>query len=484
VTEEEGTREPHVSFEKMGSTGRDRRSFRARRPRSRLTRRGRCPPPAPALKAGPGINQGVVLADYTAAVNARGIEAVQTRRRARASLEGSNTLPPVRILILMSDTGGGHRASAQAMEKAFEELWPGAVHVDMVDIWTEHSAWPTSEAVSAYQYAAKKPLLWRGIYEFGRFPPTRWFQDQAIALLSFSKFRRAMQLYDPDFVVSVHPMCQTLPLQVLRDMGGGVRDIPFVTVVTDLGGAHPQWFDPEADKVFIASAAVMRTAFRVGVDGSRIHMLGLPVRQAFWARSTESTEALRLRLGLKPKCKTVLVVGGGDGVGGIASIATALIRHLGSLAESAQVIVVCGKNEAVQHELSFPKRPWPSNIFLSIQGFVKNMEDWMGAANCIVTKAGPGTIAEANTRGLPVMLSAFLPGQEEGNVPFVENGGFGAYSKSPSEIAKTVGGWLHDDVKLQKMSDASFRAARPRATIDIVREIGAMIFMEPGKAIP
>lgn len=43
---------------------------------------------------------------------------------------------------------------------------------------------------------------------------------------------------------------------------------------------------------------------------------------------------------------------------------------------------------------------------------MSNMDEWMGAVDCIVTKAGPGTIAEAMVRGLPIMLSAFLPGQE------------------------------------------------------------------------
>ena len=45
----------------------------------------------------------------------------------------------------------------------------------------------------------------------------------------------------------------------------GRRELPFVTVVTDLGGAHPTWFNSEADKVFIASDAVMRVAFREGL---------------------------------------------------------------------------------------------------------------------------------------------------------------------------------------------------------------------------
>ena len=49
----------------------------------------------------------------------------------------------------------------------------------------------------------------------------------------------------------------------------------------------------------------------------------------------------------------------------------------------------------------------------------------MAASNLLVTKAGPGTIAEAMILGLPLVLSTFLPGQESGNVPFVVDGGFG-----------------------------------------------------------
>jgi 1,2-diacylglycerol 3-beta-galactosyltransferase len=61
--------------------------------------------------------------------------------------------------------------------------------------------------------------------------------------LSFFFFRvkQAFLMYRPDLIVSVHPLCQTLPLRILKDMGIRER-IPFVTVVTDLGSAHPLWF--------------------------------------------------------------------------------------------------------------------------------------------------------------------------------------------------------------------------------------------------
>lgn len=48
------------------------------------------------------------------------------------------------------------------------------------------------------------------------------------------------------------------------------RELPFITVVTDLGGAHPTWFNSEVDKVFIASDAVMRVAFREGLGAAQV----------------------------------------------------------------------------------------------------------------------------------------------------------------------------------------------------------------------
>ncbi len=100
----------------------------------------------------------------------------------------------------------------------------------------------------------------------------------------------------------------------------------------------------------------------------------------------------------------------------------------------------------------------------------------MKAVDCIITKAGPGTIAECAIERLPIMLCSYLPGQEEGNIPFVVNGGFGDFSTSPKVIVKTVISWLQDDEKLNEMSKKAYKAARPNATVDICKEIGTMIF--------
>ena len=68
------------------------------------------------------------------------------------------------------------------------------------------------------------------------------------------------------------------------------------------------------------------------------------------------------------------------------------------------------------------------------------------------------------------------PGQEEGNVPFVEEAGFGTYSGNPSNIAETVATWLSSEERLTSMQEAALAAARPSATIDIAKDLAQMLF--------
>jgi hypothetical protein len=68
------------------------------------------------------------------------------------------------------------------------------------------------------------------------------------------------------------------------------------------------------------------------------------------------------------------------------------------------------------------------------------------------------------------------PGQEAGNIPFVENAGFGKYSGDPSEIAGIVSSWLSSPETLSAMQQAALAAARPRATVDIARDLAQILF--------
>jgi 1,2-diacylglycerol 3-beta-galactosyltransferase len=429
----------------------------------------------------------------------------------------SHKVRPRRALLLISDTGGGHRASAYAIRDAMNELYPGSFEWFIVDMWVEWTLWPFSSMPQSYQFLAKNPPLWRAAYCYGSFPITRRLTEEVTNAIVHDRVRAAIAYIRPDLIISLHPLTQMLPLRVLRRMG--LREyIPFVTVVTDLGGAHATWFDPEADLIFVASDAVRNLAIKCGVQAERIRQHGLPVRPEFWAdaernyetelasvnrvqRITESRRAWRRRLGfLEEHRRTVLIVGGGDGVGGIVRIARAVVERLDALAMELheakehtaapfQVIVVCGRNERArrdlvhweQSRLKQHHRPDDDRrTRMAVFGFASNMGELMAASDAIVTKAGPGTIAEALIRGLPIMLSGFLPGQEEGNVPFVVSHGVGEYEQGPNAIANRLAEWLADDTLLLQMAIRARDLGKPLATYEICQDIAELAQKFPG----
>jgi len=388
----------------------------------------------------------------------------------------TNNKDKKKLLILMSDTGGGHRASAQAIDQALKEQFPGKIEVDIMDIWTEHAKYPFNNFVPAYRYLAKHPLLWRGFYLYGNFPPTKLLTETWSKKWCYKSFKNAIKASNPDMVVSVHPLCQLMPISIVKEMNKN-RDenkakIPFITVVTDLGGAHSTWFDRRADMCFVPSDAVEEIALKNGISHDKITQRGLPIRPKFWTRkSAYAKYSYRKGLGLSKKDRTVLLMGGGDGVGGLEKIATEVANRLGKSSKKSQVVVICGNNQKIQNYLN--AKVWPQNVKMHIKGFCNNIDEYMAASDCLVTKAGPGTIAEAMTNGLPMILSSFLPGQEAGNVPYVVEGGFGKYTgNKPKIIGDEVYNLFKNDQLLDQMSKKAKALARPDATVTIAKDIG------------
>lgn len=370
-----------------------------------------------------------------------------------------------KILILMSDTGGGHRASAQALEAAFCERYGDRFQIDIIDLWTDHTPWPINQIPKLYS-----PIINRGVWFWKflwRVSERAWLTTAFLRLVGLfvqGTMQQAFAKYNPDLVISVHPLMQEIPLRVLRRMG---KSTPFFTVVTDLATINPLWFHKAVVCCFVASEEARQRGLRAGLRPDQITVLGLPVRPAF-ARPIQARDELRRQLKLDRDRLTALLVSGGEGMGPVASIARAVTRRLAGDDRHAQLVVICGRNERLRQELL--QQAWP--IPTRIEGFVKNMPEWMAASDCIITKAGPGTIAEALISGLPILLSGYIPGQEEGNVPYVVENGVGAYNEDPAEIAAIVSRWFGPErEKLHEMAQKAREMSHPQASFDIIERI-------------
>lgn len=381
------------------------------------------------------------------------------------------TLRPKRILILMSNTGGGHRASAEALRAGFAECYGEQVAVEIIDLLVDHLPWPLNWLPHTYTFLIQDTAwLWKLLWQTSNHPVTIRRLSMIVARWGERDVTRVFASYAPDLIISVHPLVQEFALRSLRRTR---RHIPLVTVVTDLATAHPLWFHPAVDACYVASKEAYQRARRGGLRAEQLHLFGLPIRPSFAHRSASHGE-LREKLGLDADLPAVMIVSGGEGVGPIEQIAEQLNRQLVLQRQVlGQMVIVCGRNRRLLAHLT--NQSWA--IPVRVCGFVENMDEWMAACDCIVTKAGPGTIAEALSSGLPIILSGFIPGQEEGNIPYVLDNQVGVYRETPVAIAETVCQWFAGNrAEFKQMQFAARTLGRPQATRQIVESMGELLF--------
>jgi len=176
--------------------------------------------------------------------------------------------------------------------------------------------------------------------------------------------------------------------------------------------------------------------------------------------------AARRSLRLRPYAPTVLLAGGGDGTEPLGKYAAALAQSR----LDVQVLAVCGRNAALARRIREE-----NHAGVHVFGFVDNMPELMRASDVVVSKAGPGAIAEALTTGLPIILTGYLPGQETPNVEFVVRSGIGLYAPKSEQLLEGVQRILAEGgSEWRSMADRAAAIARPYAALDIAREALAL----------
>lgn len=379
-----------------------------------------------------------------------------------------------KILIMMADAGGGHRASAEALRDVFHERYESQCQIHIVDMWTKHTPPPVSGMPKTYRYLVTElPWFYKWLFRTTQKPAVTRDMLDAFYLYVRRSISRALRFYAPDLLISVHPFMQHVPLRTLSRMG---VSLPFVTVVTDWITIHPGWLHPDVTLCFVPNQEVYDMALAAGLRAEQVRLSGLPIRPAF-ARPPRPKAVLRQELGMDVALPAVLLVGGGEGMGPVAEIARAVTARLaagkpGGGGPSGQLVVVCGRNRKLYDELNAEDWPIPTIV----NGFVHNMPEWMGACNCIITKAGPGTIAESLALGLPMILSGYIAGQEQGNAPYVVDNGVGEYSEDPDQIASIVYRWFSSQRGVMaRMGMRARQLGRPDSTYRIVDEIAGLL---------
>ncbi len=361
------------------------------------------------------------------------------------------------ILILFSDTGGGHRSAAEAIIEALELEFPGCFTTEMVDFFKDYAPPPFNVAPRSYPYMAEFPNMWGLGYRLSNNPR----RVRAMATLIWPYVRRdAYKLIEDhpcDLYLSVHPIVNAPLLNALRR---GRK--PFITVVTDLVSTHAFWFNNKVDLVIVPTEPARQNGLTLGLRDDQIKLLGLPVSDRFCQPIGNKTK-LRKMLGWPDGKPVVLIVAGGDGMGPMQPTAEA-INDSGL---DVTLILVAGRNQRLKTRLDAVSWNCPIRIY----GFITQMPDFMRAADFLVTKAGPGTISEAFIAGLPMILYSHMPGQEDGNIDYVVSEGAGVWAPRPDLVVNALRNWLNNPGSIVASVKACHKLAKPKAARQIARII-------------
>jgi 1,2-diacylglycerol 3-beta-galactosyltransferase len=346
----------------------------------------------------------------------------------------------LKIVLVYIDSGGGHRAAAQALSEVIAGQHRGwdvqmvciQDMLDSIDFIRRYTGIPFQEIYNI--------MLRRGwTLGTGQMIPVMHMLIRCFHNAEVHVLERKWEELRPNLVVSMIPHYN----RALREaLDRALPGTPFVTLLTDIADYPPHFWIEDIDQhVICGSARAAEQAAELGISADRIlRVSGMLLHPRFYSPATTDRRTDRRAMGLEPNLPAGLVLFGGEGSGEMVTIARAL-NHPGA---GIQLIFLCGRNEQVADRL----RAMDWHIPARVVGFTRNVPRFMEMADFFIGKPGPGSISEALAKGLPVIVqrNAWTMAHERYNTRWIEEQGVGIVVKNfANEIRGAVARLMEPD---------------------------------------
>jgi 1,2-diacylglycerol 3-beta-galactosyltransferase len=372
---------------------------------------------------------------------------------------------------MFHDAGGGHRNAAFSLKSIIEQqnrLW----QVELVQFQELTDRLDVLRRVTGIRIQEQYNTLLRNGWTLGATSLLRVLQmiirvlhRPAVRLLA--KYFRE---HPADLLVSVIPHFNR---QLNESWSAACPGKPFATLITDLADFPPRfWIEPIPDQYIIAGTEkAAEQARAIGHDEQHLFKTsGMIVRPEFYTQETVDARELRKQMGLREDLPTAIVLFGGYGSGVMHQIA----RRLDRANVPVQLILICGRNEKLAARFRAESWKFPIHVV----GFTKEVHRLMCAADFMIGKPGPGSIAEAMVRHLPVLIecNAWTLPQERYNAEWVKEKEVGIVLDNFRSVADGVRK-IVESTTLARLKN-NVEALNNRALFEIP-EILAGLMLEP-----
>lgn len=283
---------------------------------------------------------------------------------------------------------------------------------------------------------------------------------RTIERLNTRRLRAAIAAFAPDAIVCTH----FLPAEMLaRQIRKGRVTVPVWLQVTDFD-LHRLWVVQGMAGYFAASPEIAHRMRAVGLSASRVHTTGIPIMPAF-ARAHDR-QALSATLGIDPDRPAYLVMGGGAGVGDLDQLADTLLSNGGDF----QLVVLAGRNAVTLERLRGLAASKHAGRLIPL-GFTRQVEDVMACCDLAITKPGGLTSSECLAMGLPMIVNAPIPGQEERNADYLLEQGAAWKAIDAVALAWRVRLLSDEPDRLAAMAASARAIGRPHAARDVIAAV-------------
>jgi processive 1,2-diacylglycerol beta-glucosyltransferase len=341
-----------------------------------------------------------------------------------------------RVQIFHISEFGGHSKAAQNIKEAFLFKHPD---IDVATLNGLGHFYPHGEKVIDLLYVGMIkhfPHLWGKAYDRRKIVAALTPYRRLIHRFTFPKLSSLIKDSAPDCFVAT----QAFPCGLIADYKErkGLK-IPLVGIVTDY---HPNrfWVHPCVDRYVVACQEAKEVLVAEGIKEQKVRILGIPISVKFL--TAYPREQISQELGFSKSLSSVLIMGGGLGLGPFKIIA----QELDALDCPFQMIVVCGRNRRLHEWFLRNKSKFKKPIFAF--GYTDQIHRLMDFSDIIITKGGGITISEALAKGSCIVVTSPIPGQEEKNVEYLLARQALLKADTPEQIGGIIDGILRDQKKM------------------------------------
>lgn len=359
------------------------------------------------------------------------------------------------ILIIAASIGSGHIKAAEAVSDELKIQYPDA-SIEIVDFTKWKISWATAFMKACYLFMLRFiPNLYDLMYRFTGGKSGGISVQSLISAITSADIASLVKKYQPDVILCTHPFpAGAASWRKKRHP----NEFLFSTVITDYS-VHQMWIYTNVDCYFVAREAMKTDLITAGLPAENVWVTGIPVKAGFH-QAADKAEVLSA-LGLEAGIPTVLIMGGGLGLGGMEYT----LKTLGKIETKLQLIVIAGRNEELKRRMEESSKDCRHSV--CVLGFTQRVRDYMMAADLLISKPGALTITEALSAELPMVLHEPIPGPETENAVYIARLGAAVWVNKEGRLEEELKNIFASQEKLTEMRKREHLIKRPLAAKEI-----------------